>query len=148
MILLLRMGAILFLLLFRTWHVHRAVLLQCVPNAQLAVLVPAPTLDSVPAHNGARVVTPQSDGRRRHTCKAEDITEGRRARGGQMEQTAISGETLKARQRAGWNGRMLEKQQESWLQIYARCVRVRARACVRVRCRAGACACVCVRACI
>ena len=84
MILLLRMGAILFLLLFRTWHVHRAVLLQCVPNAQLAVEVPAPTLDSVPAHNGARVVTPQSYGRRRHTYKAEDMRDWRWAGGALM----------------------------------------------------------------
>ena len=71
------MGVILFLLQFRTWHFHRAVLLQCAPNAQLAVEIPAPTLDSVPSHNCARVVTSQSDGRRRHTCKAEDIREGR-----------------------------------------------------------------------
>jgi hypothetical protein len=44
-----------------TWHIHRAVLLNRAPDAQLAVSVIAPALDRAPGRDGARVVIPGTD---------------------------------------------------------------------------------------
>jgi hypothetical protein len=45
-----------------TWHVHGAVLLHGVPDAQLPIGVPAPALDPAIRHDCARMATPQGNG--------------------------------------------------------------------------------------
>ena len=46
----------------RTGHIRRAALIRRVPDAQLAVAVVAPALDSTSRHDHARVAIIQGDG--------------------------------------------------------------------------------------